>query len=456
MPLGKWRNPQNASNRTPFLKKLIWAYFLLLIFEGALRKWILPQLSAPLLLVRDPVALLIIWEAYRTRKWPKQWSGVIGILSAVLVGLCFVQVSVGENPWFVALYGMRSYLLPIPVAFIMGANLDEEDLRKFGACTLWILLPLTALAVAQYLAPSSSILNKGAYTGMTQIDYAGGHTRASETFSFVTGPMNYVPMAAAFIFYGLVNDKFAQKWLLWAASFAVVLSIPVTGSRTQIVLLLAVVACVATAAMFGISQLAASLKVLVALVIVSAAVSQLPVFSEAMNTLGARLTNSSGSEGGAEGSLIKRVVGPIVGAIDESISSEAWYGHGMGIGSNAASTLLTGRQEFTAGEDEPSRVVNELGGICGLSYMLFRWVLAILIAAQALSRVREYQPLAWFLVPVMFTCLTSGVFEQPTLQGFMVVSVGFCLAALKVEPVAVRPVLLASQPIVQRRRRLDA
>ena len=41
----------------PLLKKLFWAYFLLLIFEGALRKWVMPQLSAPLLLIRDPLAL---------------------------------------------------------------------------------------------------------------------------------------------------------------------------------------------------------------------------------------------------------------------------------------------------------------------------------------------------------------------------------------------------------------
>ena len=62
----------------PLLKKLFWLYFLLLIFEGALRKWILPQFSAPLLLVRDPVALWIIIEAYRTNKWPERWSIVIG------------------------------------------------------------------------------------------------------------------------------------------------------------------------------------------------------------------------------------------------------------------------------------------------------------------------------------------------------------------------------------------
>ncbi len=35
------------------LKKGIWLYFFLLLFEGALRKWVLPSLSAPLLIVRD-------------------------------------------------------------------------------------------------------------------------------------------------------------------------------------------------------------------------------------------------------------------------------------------------------------------------------------------------------------------------------------------------------------------
>jgi hypothetical protein len=67
------RNPNSYFARLTLLKKLFWLYFLLLIFEGALRKWVAPQLSAPLLVIRDPVCILIIWEAYRTRKWPTRW-----------------------------------------------------------------------------------------------------------------------------------------------------------------------------------------------------------------------------------------------------------------------------------------------------------------------------------------------------------------------------------------------
>ena len=42
------------------IKIAIWLYFFLWIFEGALRKWVLPSLATPLLIVRDPIAIFII------------------------------------------------------------------------------------------------------------------------------------------------------------------------------------------------------------------------------------------------------------------------------------------------------------------------------------------------------------------------------------------------------------
>ena len=413
------------------LKKLFWLYFLLLIFEGALRKWVLPQLSAPLLLVRDPVAILIIWEAYRTRKWPRQWSSVIGILAAGILVLCSIQLVVGENPWFVALYGVRSYLLPFPVAFILGENLDQDDLHKFGRCILWLLLPLTALEVAQYRAPANSWLNVGAYTGARQLDYAGGHVRASATFSYVTGPTSFLPLAAAFIFFAIVDGKFAKRWLIYSASFALLVAIPVTGSRALVVLLIAVLASVASAAMFGVSQLASALKAIAALIIVAGLVSQLPIIAESTSTFQERLTNASGAEGSTQLTIGARITNPIVQAIEYSVGSDQWFGAGMGFGSNAAATLLTGRTQFLLGEGEFGRVLYEFGPLFGFSFMIFRFMLAIMITGKALSRVREHEPLAWFLVPSLFPVLAFGTLEQPTVQGFFVVGLGFSLAALR-------------------------
>ena len=53
-----------VSSELTLIKKLIWSYFLLLLFEGALRKWFLPGLSQGLLIVRDPIAVWIYYIAY--------------------------------------------------------------------------------------------------------------------------------------------------------------------------------------------------------------------------------------------------------------------------------------------------------------------------------------------------------------------------------------------------------
>jgi hypothetical protein len=39
------------------IQLLFWVYFWLIIFEGAIRKWLLPGLSTPLLVIRDPIAM---------------------------------------------------------------------------------------------------------------------------------------------------------------------------------------------------------------------------------------------------------------------------------------------------------------------------------------------------------------------------------------------------------------
>ena len=442
MLLGLRQNPITSFNRMPLLKKLFWVYFLLLIFEGALRKWVAPQLSAPLLLVRDPVALWIIAEAYRSGRLPKRWSVVSGVLAAALLCLCAVQIIVGDNPWVAAVYGLRSYLLPFPVAFIMGENLDAKDLRNFGICTLWLLLPLTALEVAQYLAAPGSFLNKGASEGGGQIYYVEGHVRASGTFSFDVGPTNYVPMAAAFVFYGLINEKFARKWLLWAATAAVILSIPVIGARTLAFDLAGVVACAGIAAIFGTSQLLKAVKIVLPCLVLYLLVLQLPVFSRASISFKERFKNANASEGGATRTAVaNRTVVPIVGQLERTDFTSNPIGAGMGQGAAAITKLMSGRVYFAAGEGELSRLMTELGPIPGLGLMFFQAALAIILIARALARTRNREPLALLLVPVTLTSLVFAILEQPTEQGFMVISVAFTLAALKLGKRAAAPVL---------------
>jgi hypothetical protein len=437
MPVEYKKNLLSTWKNLSTMKKLIWAYFILLFIEGALRKWILHPLAAPLLLVRDPISFWIIWEGYRTRRWPQEWTVPVAMLTVVLVSLSVFQMVVSQTPWFVVIYGLRSYLMPFPVAFIIGASLDRDDVLKFGKWMLLFVIPTVILEVFQYRASPDSWLNAGAASGISgkggQIIYVGDHVRAAGTFSYVAGPMFFLPLAAAFIFYGFVNEEFSKnrKWLLWLSAAAIVLAIPVTGSRTMIFMLAATLLCVGVSSMLGVAQFSRTLKIILPLILVAVLVSFLPVFSESSKTLNDRFEGANGAEGSSEGSIISRTLSPVVDALSNVTEESGWSGQGIGIGANAIAMLILGKMYFMAPEYEFPRVLFEMGPLVGSAYMLFCYVLALALLVKGLQRARELDPLVWLMVPVTFSCLTQGVLEQPTEQGFLVLSIGLSLAALK-------------------------
>ena len=453
MALMRRRNPNSYFRRLTYLKKLFWLYFLLLIFEGALRKWVAPQLSAPLLIIRDPVSLLIIWEAYRTHKWPTRWAAAMALLTVIIMGLFTVQLIAGDN-LLVELFGLRTYLLPFPVLFIMGENLDAEDLRRMGTLTLWLLLPMTLLEVGQYRAPSNSFLNKGAFKGAGQIAFLGAHVRASGTFSFVIGAEEFAVLAAAFFFYAMIRGGMVKKWVLWASAFALVLSIPMMGSRTIVFQLAALLGCVSLGAMMGISQFGKTLRIIVPTAIIAFLAMQLPVFSSAMHNLSMRIFNSAyaGQVEQSRGqdvvnSAANRLFSPIIDTFENPQYAQNWVGIGIGRGAVAVSAFLNGSHQAKAGETEFQREFIEMGAIAGMLFAIFKLFLATLIFGQALAKAREHEPLALLLTPLSVIWLFFAQLEQPTEQGFVVIGVAFCIAAAKAPArAAARAPLLVQRP----------
>ena len=47
-----------------FLRKLIIFYFFYVLLEGALRKWVLPNLATEIILVRDFLVIFIIMQGF--------------------------------------------------------------------------------------------------------------------------------------------------------------------------------------------------------------------------------------------------------------------------------------------------------------------------------------------------------------------------------------------------------
>jgi len=365
----------------------------------------------------------------------------IAFLVVLIFGIFSLQITLGDNPLLVGLYGLRSYLLPFPVIFIMGENLDDEDLIQLGKCTLWLLLPTCLLAVGQYLSPSGSFLNRGAYTGGRQIGYIGSTVRASGTFSFAVGLVEYATLAGSFIFYAMVRENFAKKWLVWASALALVIIIPTTGQRTLVVQLLALVLCAALSALMGVSQFGKVLRVIAPLLIVFFLASQLPVFNDAMHSMTERFKGANAVEGGSEqAAFVDRTITPLINAVDEASSTGNLMGIGLGRGALAVQAFLTGSPAGVTGEYEFSHELMEMGSVAGAAFWLLKLFLAIMIFGQALTRARGGDPLALLIYPLVFVTLVFALLEQPTLQGFMVISMAFCIAAAKQSVKAMVPV----------------
>src|SRR5271156_1254022 len=96
---------------------LVWIYLGLLIFEGALRKWIVPSLDTPLLIVRDPLVILIYFLALQQRLsfnnaffLPNLALAVVTAITATIFGWGNILVTV---------YGLRTDYLQIPLIFLI-------------------------------------------------------------------------------------------------------------------------------------------------------------------------------------------------------------------------------------------------------------------------------------------------------------------------------------------------
>ena len=122
-------NKLTAGEPYALYRKAIWIYIFLLIFEGALRKWFLPSLATPLLLVRDPIAIWLTIVGLQ-KGWIK--SGYAKAMMVVASISFILTLAVGHHNLFVALFGWRIYFFHFPMIFVMGKVLTRTDLLKIG------------------------------------------------------------------------------------------------------------------------------------------------------------------------------------------------------------------------------------------------------------------------------------------------------------------------------------
>ncbi len=414
------------------LKRWIWAYFLLLIFEGALRKWMLPSLSNALLIVRDPVAIVLIAMAWHRRVFvPNGYVAVVWLIG--LVGLVSA-VLVGHGNFVVAVYGLRIALLHFPLIFIIGSVFTRRDVLQLGRVVLLLCIPMTLLAAMQFYSPQSAWVNRGLAGSLEGAGFSGAndYMRPPGTFSFISGLAYFYGLVSSFVFYFLLNPGQVKRWLLIASAVSLMCAVPLSISRTVFFELLLSAVFAFAAASVKPKSFVRFAAVGLAFVAVFVLLGNFSFFRTATDTLSTRFESAQSSEGHLlEDTIGDRLLGGILRGV-AAVERVPFFGYGIGMGTNAGSSLMTGGEAtFLIAEDEWGRVIGEQGILFGLGFMLMRLWLAITLLLRGLRRISRGDNLGWLIGSFAAVLLVVGQWSQPTALGFSVLAAGLMVAALK-------------------------
>lgn len=412
-----------------WLKFAIWLYFILLIFEGALRKWILPGLSGPLLLIRDPVAIYIIFAAIKKRKFPANpFILIVGFISVISFISTFLM---GHGNVLVALYGLRILLIHFPLVFIIGNVFKRNDVLRVGQATLWITIPMTILIALQFYSPQSAFVNQGVGGDESGAGFRGalGFYRPPGTFSFTNGNTLFYSFAAPFIFYFITNLNQSKKLLVFASIIALMAAIPLSISRSlffQVAITILFLILGASRKPRYLARLfTGALIVLFSLAILS----QTSFFKTGTTAFTSRFESANKSEGGIESVFLDRFLGGLIASFTNT-SDLPFFGAGLGLGTNVASVLLSGERKFLIAEGEWARIIGEMGLLLGLILILVRVFLSVRILIESYRKLVKGDMFPWLLSSFGFIVVAQGLWAQPTALGFSTIMGGLMLASL--------------------------
>jgi len=414
------------------LRRLIWIYLFFLIFEGAFRKWV-PGLSAPLLLVRDPIALAIWIHGAKLGIGDKRTWTIFYLFAFSITVLGLLQVMGVGLGALIFFYGWRSYVLHLPVAIVVAGIFEFNDFYLVAKRWMIVSIPMTLLMIAEYQAAPNSFINRGSSGEGGQIIGALGHIRPAGTFSFITGPAQFYPITAAFVMWGYFQKDLFPKWLLIAAMMSTIVAAPVSVSRG----LLLTVVLVAINGIFGeilagrasrifsIQRLAVSF--LVGSVVIFGLL-QVSVVQDSIETFTSRWENAQGGTGD-NSQLQERVFGGIANAV-RPLQDLSMLGKGIGKGSTVAASL-DDVDALAFGEDAQEREMNELGSLMGPIFLIGRTLLTLAMIWLSFRSLRRGYSLAWLLLPVAAINVFAATLDQATAQGFIIISAGIVLAACR-------------------------
>jgi hypothetical protein len=430
----------------------------LLIFEGAIRKWLVPS-SQDLVYFAKDVLLLGVYAGF-FRDLPRLRQRIRQPAQPVLYGALAFCALFGLlqvfNPTLpnllVGLFGFKAYFFYVPLLFVVPAAFpDDAALYTFLRRYALLAIPVGLLAIAQFFSPASSVLNTYARSNEDAYVATFGsstYVRVTATFSFITGYTAYLLTAVILILTLLAAGRwrFRGHLLLFGGLGMTLLGMLMSGSRGPVLLLillfpfywwLAVIRERGGAAAFG------------RLVIVLALVAGV------LAATGGRAVDAFLGRAAGVGDVSGRINAPLLTPW-ALLPEVGLLGFGIGATHQTAATLAPGVVPYSwlhglAVEVESGRILMELGPVGFLLVFFVRFYLAFYAFTQARAlRTRFHRSLATASFLFFLAALPGGVVFDVTSDLYYWFFGGLLLLVVRLDREAARkaaPRRMAREPL---------
>jgi hypothetical protein len=369
----------------------LFGVFVLLVFEGALRKWALPSAQAQIYLVKDVILLGVylgfVLDARRNQPVLRGVASIKVVLLLAFTFGCFEVLNPNSPSLLVGLTGVKTYFLYAPIAFILPyAFKSREHLFHMIRRYLVLAIPVALLGFMQVAAGPDSFLNT--YVSHTEDPATLAHfgheniVRTSATFSYISGYTAFLTFVAFLaIGYSLANGWRIKNNIVPILTLTLVVgAMFTTGSRAPLYTLVATGPVILGLAASGrVLRIQTAVRLCFLLPII--ALVALNLSPRAFDAFTQRATEASDT-------AVDRLLSPVNQTI-QALSDAPALGIGIGATHPSALTIMGTQQPWWLGdlllEDEAARVTVELGLIGLMLIYLLRFLIFGLALRFALS-----------------------------------------------------------------------
>ena len=416
---------QDNLHHSGFSKKIFLFFFFIVLLEGAIRKWLLPNSTFVIVGIRDFIVFFCIYYGFKNKifNFNNKFEKITLFWTLLVTIWILIQFTFFTNlPIQIALIGLRNWVLYLWLSLFFYKTLDMQDLRFIIKIILLTILPLSILSVSQHFLPVDHILNKQASEGYI-FQVIEGVVRTTGTFSFTSGYNYYLMFICPLIYILVLGEEIKDIKFITTIVIVLAFLLAVTTSGSRLIIAFSVVMLIPlTLSLITKRQKKAQILLIILFSILCTYIVS-NYFSRAVDATTQRFIS-----GGQNVTLLERVLESSLGT-KESWLNLSVIGRGIGKGSNPARGYLSVDEDFIFGETETQKILIE-GGILGIIFVLARLVfLFFLIKAYQIKKITKSSLpfIYWFYIVLNFS-LVSYV-SQITAHAFtyLALSIGLIL-----------------------------